>query len=114
MKKTITFRHMEHSAHIENHANEQLKKIEKILKKEKSPVFIDLVLEPSKVHSHHKIELRIKSPNYDLVSNFEGTEWTASLDRVIDVSYRRLCEEKEKRVVSRRMTGRKDDFKKQR
>ncbi|MFC1842363.1 HPF/RaiA family ribosome-associated protein [Candidatus Dependentiae bacterium] len=114
MHKRITFKRMEHSSVLEDYANQQLSRVEEFLKNERTPVYIDLVFEPSHVHSHHKIELRIKSPNYDRISNYEGTDFYHTLDRVIDVMYKELHEEAKKRVDDRKVRGRHEEFKKQR
>lgn len=114
MHKRITFKRMDHSAVLEDYANQQLAKVEEFLENERSPVYIDLVFEPSHVHAHHKIELRVKSPHYDKISNYEGKDFYHTLDRVIDVMYQELLEEKRKHIDEKKMRGRHDDFKKQR
>ena len=114
MHKRITFKGMDHSSVLEDYADRQLDKVIDFLKNERTPVYVDLVFEPSKVHAHHKIELRVKSPNYDRISNYEGTDFYHTLDRVIDVMYKELHEEKKKRIDERKMRGRHDDFKTQR
>jgi len=114
MHKRITFKGIDHSSVMEDYANDQLAKIEEFLKNERTPVYIDLVFEPSKVHAHHKIELRVKSPNYDRISNYEGTDFYHTLDRVIDVMYHELHEEKKRRVNEKKVRGRHDEFKSQR
>lgn len=117
MHKRITFRNMDHSDVMERYANDQLAKVEDFLENEPTPIYIDLVFEPSKVRQHHRIELRVKSPNYEIISNYEykGEAFYDTLDRVIDVMYRRLHEEKQRiKKDNRKMTGRHDDFKKQR
>ena len=101
MHKRITFRNMDHVTSIENYANDMLKKIETFLENEPSPVYIDLVLEPSKVHEHHRVELRVKSPHYDMISNYEGPEFYKILDRVIDVMYEELHRAKRKKIDER-------------
>ncbi len=101
MHKRITFRNMDHVAAIENYANDKLTKIEKFMQHEPTPVYIDLVLEPSKVHEHHRIELRVKSPHYDLISNYEGAEFYKILDRVVDVMLQELTKEKRKQIDER-------------
>lgn len=111
MNKKITFRNMEHSTPMEEHAEKQLEKIMKFLENEKTPVYVDLILEPSTVHAHHRIELRVKTPNYDLISNYEGSDFYLTLNRVIDVMYNRLHEAKRKIVDSRKGIGRAEDFK---
>ena len=116
MHKRITFRGMDHSNAMEEYANNQLAKVEEFLSNEPTPIYIDLVFTPSKVREHHLIELRVKTPNYDCVSNYEhqGDGFYDVLDRVIDVMYRKLLEEKQKRIDNRKMVGRHDEFKKQR
>lgn len=94
MHKRITFRGMEHSRVMEDYANKQLERIEKFIKSERSPIYLDLILEPSKVHAHHRIELRVKTPRFDLVSNYEGPDFYEVLDRVIDVMYEDLHQKK--------------------
>lgn len=116
MNKRIVFRNMEKSDAMKDYANEQLVKIEQFLSEERSPINIDLVFEPSKTHDHHRIELRVKTPHYDKISDYEytGTKFYDVLDRVIDVMYRELHEEKRKNHDREKMVGRHDDVKKQR
>ena len=100
MEKRIYFKDTEPSELMEKYANEKLVKIEEFLKNEPSPVYINLTFAPSKVHAHNKVELQVISPHYDLFNSYEypGTEFYDVLDRVIDVMYRRLLEEKAKRI----------------
>lgn len=116
MNKRIVFRGVAHSDVAEQHANEQLKKIEHFLENEPTPVYIDLIFEPSKLRQHSRVELRVKTPHYDLVSHYEyeGVQFYDVLDRVIDVMYQRLHEEKEKNIGKRKTVGRHDEFKKER
>lgn len=107
MHKKITFRTMESSDPMREYADKQLEKIVTFLSNEPSPVYIDLVFEPSKVHAHHRIELRVKSPHYDLISNYEGPDFYEVLDRVIDVMYHELHEAKRK-MIDERKHGRPD------
>lgn len=114
MEKRFTFKNTEHSKVLEDYANKQLVRIEEFLNNERSPVFIDMVFEPSKVHAHHKVELRIKTPHYEVIAHHEGPEFYDVVDRVIDTMYKRLHEEKERRLSDRKMCGRHEEFKKQR
>lgn len=117
MNRTITFRNMDHSDVMERYANEKLEKIVTFLEHDRGPVFIDLFLEPSTVHEHHRVELRVKSAEYTLNSKYEheGLGFYETLDRVIDVMYRELHEAKERKHKDDRKTrGRHDEFKKQR
>jgi len=112
MHKRITFRRMEHSPVMEDYAENQLKKIYDFLTNERPPIYVDLILQPSKIHAHHFIELRVKTPHYDLISNYEGPNFYDVLDRVIDVMYQELHEAKRKRIDARKGVGRAEDFKK--
>lgn len=116
MHKRIVFRGVAHSDVAEQYANQQLQKVEKFLEHEKSPITLDLIFEPSKLRQHSRVELRVISPHYDIVSHyeFEGVEFYEALDRVIDVMYERLHEEKRKNVDKRKTVGRHEEFKKQR
>lgn len=104
MNKRITFRAMDHSTVIEDYANKRLAKIEHFLENEPTPIHVDLTFTASKTREHHHIELRVKSPHYDLISDYEhnGTDFYVALDHVIDLMYRRLHEEKERRIDKRK------------
>ena len=102
MKKSITFRGMEHSSVIENYANEQLDKIEKFLTNEREPIFLDVVLEAHRTHSYHQAEIRVKTPDYYLISNYEGPKMYDVLDRVIDVMYNQLKQKKRELIDQRK------------
>lgn len=101
MNKKITFRNMDHAAAIENYANEHLRKIEKFLENEQTPVSIDLVMEPSKTREHNRVELFVKSPHYDLMAHHEGPQFYKVLDHVIDVMMQELLRAKRKRIDER-------------
>jgi len=114
MNKRIVFRNMEKSDFMENYANEQLAKVEEFLSNERTPIFIDLTFEPSKTREHHRIELRVKTPHYEKISDYEhnGTNFYEALDRVIDVMYYELHEEKRKQHAHLKSVGRNGEFKK--
>ena len=115
MNIRITFKDTEHSSATEEIARKQLAKVVDFLTKEdRSPVYIDLILMPSHVHSHHLIELRVKSPNYDRYSSYEGKDFGHTLDRVIDVMYKELHEDKKRMDDQKKSRGRHEEFKKER
>jgi ribosomal subunit interface protein len=114
MNKRILFQGIEKTKHMEEHCNKQLAKVEHLLEHERTPVFIDLRLEPSKVHAHHFVELRVKTPTVEKISTYEGPEFYEVVDHVIDVMYRELCEWKHKETEHRRNIGRHNEVKKQR
>ena len=114
METKFTFRHMERSTVIEDYANNQLSKVYEFLSNEREPVYIDVIFEPSKVHAHHRVELLVKSPCYDLITHREGPEFYDLIDQVVDIMYRNLHEEKRREIDERKMRGRHEEFKKQR
>lgn len=114
MNKRFVFRHMEPSAGLEAYVNEQLAKVERFLENEPTPVHIDIIFEPSKTREHHRVEIRVKTPHYHKVSDFEGPKFYDIVDRVIDTLYLELHEEKQKQHDHLKDIGRHDEFKKQR
>ncbi|HSC25370.1 MAG TPA: HPF/RaiA family ribosome-associated protein [Candidatus Babeliales bacterium] len=116
MNTRIVFRNMDHSDVMEAYANDQLEKVIKFLENDRGPVFINLYFEPSHVHEHHRVELHVKSAEYDLNSSYEheGMNFYDTLDRVIDVMYRELHEKKRRNHDEEKMRGRHEEVKKQR
>lgn len=98
MHKRITFRGMDHSAPMEDYVNQQLAKVEEFLEHEPSPRYIDIVLEGSRIHNDNSVEFRLKTPHYDLVSNYKGPKMYDVIDRVIDTMYRELLNAKARRI----------------
>jgi len=58
--------------------------------------------------------LRIKTPQFDVIVSEEGPDFYLMLDKVINVAYERLHEQKQRHVDDRKRLGRHDEFKKQR
>jgi len=116
MHKRITFKKMDHSVPMEEYVNKQLAKIETFLEDEPTPIYIDMILEASKTREHPFVELRVKSPNFDCISNYEktGVDLYDCIDRVIDTMYKQLRELKKKKHDGLKQAGRHDEFKKQR
>ena len=98
MQKRIVYRGMEGSPVLEEFAQKHLEKVEKMLENEQTPIIIDLILEASAVHAHNKVELRIKTPNYDLIAHHEGPELYQEIDRVTDKMIQEIRRAKERRV----------------
>ena len=96
----ITFRHMESSDLMRDHAMGQLEKVISFLTHEQSPVSIEFVFEPSKVHAHHKVELLVSSPHYHKIISYErpGLEFYELIDRTVDIMYKELHEAKRQRI----------------
>ncbi|MCL4229244.1 HPF/RaiA family ribosome-associated protein [Candidatus Dependentiae bacterium] len=114
MQKKIVFKGTDHSAPLEEYANQQLARIEQFLTNERTPIYIDLIIEPSKVHAHHKAQLIVKTPDYDRITSYEGPDFYDALDRVVDTMYLHLHEDKKRKNDDKKMVGRHEEFKKQR
>ena len=94
--KKITFRHMDATPDIKNYAEEALARVEAALEHERSPIYIDLVLEPGRPHAHHSVELIIKTPNHNIICREEGPHFFQLLDIACDLAYRKIHEQKER------------------
>ena len=108
MKKSLTFRHMEHSNAMELYVDQQLLKLEKFLSNEPTPVFLDIVLEADKRRSISRGELRLKTPHFDAFLHDEQPDMYDVIDNIIDMAYRNVLERK-KELIDQRKT--KDRFK---
>jgi ribosomal subunit interface protein len=99
MNRRIAFRGMDHSDSIEQYAIERLEhKIESLLKNERTPITVDLVLEAARTHHHHRVELLVKTPHYDLVTHHEGPDMYQTIDHVVNTMHKCILNEKEKQI----------------
>ena len=116
MHKRVTFRNMDHSDVMEEYIHQQLAKVEQFLDEEPTPIYIDMVLDSSKTREHPHAELRVKTPHFDCISDYErtGVDMYDVIDRVIDIMYHQLREQKKKSCDDRKQRGRHEEFKKQR
>jgi ribosomal subunit interface protein len=96
----VTFRNMDHSAVIEEHTRKQLQKLDKFFEKERTPKSIHFIIEAHPLHAHHKIELLIKSPNYDLMAHDEGNDLNKLIEDVIDTMLVEMRKAKDKKVCA--------------
>ena len=103
MEKQITFRSMDHSDALEQYALSHLSKIEHFLQKsERSPISIHMIITGGFVHAHHKIELLVKTPHYDLVSHEENKDAYQAINNVLHTMFSELTRAKEKLVDTRK------------
>lgn len=116
MNIQITFRNMDHSDPMEQHVRKHLEKIERFLHNERSPIAIDVFLEPSHAHRHHRVEMIVKSPNFNrtLAYEREGLDFYAVVNHVIDHMLDLLQEDHRRKIDDRKQQGRHYEFKKQR
>lgn len=108
MSKRITFRHIEHTPALDQFANAQLEKVEKLLSGEHTPVFIEFVIEGAPNHAHHVADLRVKAPHFTLVAKHEGPDMYTEIQRVTEAMAQQIIKAKEKYAEKQRT---QDSFK---
>lgn len=106
----ITFRGMDHSTIIEEYFHAQMAKVLEFLKHEREPILIHAIFTANPKKDHHKVELLIKTPHYDLVITHKGPEMYELLDHVVDTAYLELHEKKRK-LDDEKKNGKADWYK---
>lgn len=96
--KRVVFRGMEHDPILEEHVNKEFSKIENFLANDRLPQYIHIILEYHPNHAHNKVEIRIKSPSYEVFVADEGKNMHKLIDLVCDTVYLELRRQKEKWV----------------
>ena len=98
MNKKISFNNMPHSDPLEQHASTKLDKIKDFLKDAENitPLHVELHLKANKQHPHHRAELQLKTPRFNLNSHDEGTDMYVVIDNTIDKMVTLLKKEKQK------------------
>ncbi|MCB9493446.1 MAG: ribosome-associated translation inhibitor RaiA [Epsilonproteobacteria bacterium] len=94
----ITFQSMDHSGPLESHARQKLRKIADFFKDEESmqPFTVELWMKANKLHPHHRAELHVKTPQFNLNAHDEGTDMYVSVDNAIDKMVKLITKEKSK------------------
>jgi ribosomal subunit interface protein len=108
MDVRIFFHEMTSSPAMEKKAQDLMQKVYKFLESEREPIYVHITFSAGRPHAHHEVEVRVKSPNYEVMVKREGPQLYALLDEVVDLLYDQLLDAKEKLVRTRRKT---DDFK---
>lgn len=98
MNKRINFKNMEHAEVLRNFANQHLEKIEKLLESERTPIDIDLTLEPGQVHAHNKVTLHVRTAEFSLMAHHEGKDFYQEINTVIDKMVQEVRRAKEKKA----------------
>jgi ribosomal subunit interface protein len=99
MNKKLTFRHMDHSAVIEEYFYKHLSKIERFLEASaREPIFIEMLVEAHPVHAHNKVEIRLHAPNYHFIAYTEDPDIYKAIDQTIHKVHNDLTKAKEKLV----------------
>ena len=113
MDRKLTFHGMEHSEPMERHTHEKLDKIEELLKDPEwtTPKFLEFFLNSQPQHPHHSAELHLKTPQFDLVTHYEGVDMYFVIDNVIDKMVTVLKKEKKKvQDKEQKVENEKKDF----
>ena len=96
MKVNYTFRGMDHTQAIEDYVAKNVVKLEKYLGKEDpDATFFHVTLEGQAKHNVYKFDIRIKSPNFDVIVKKEGSEMYPLIDeaiRTMEIDLRRAKE----------------------
>ena len=99
MKADITFRGMEHTDAIEQYVAKNLAKFKKYFGKEDpEATFIHVVLDGQLKHAIYNVEIRVKSPHFDLVAQREGTKMYPLIDEVSHIMEAELEKAKRKLI----------------
>ena len=97
MKADLTFRGMDHTQAMEDYVAKNLKKFNKYLGKEDpEATFVHVVLEGQQKHNVFKVEIRVKTPHFDVIAGREGKEMYPLIDEVMRIMERELEQEKQK------------------
>lgn len=101
MNIRIAFRHMEPTQALEAHAHKELAKLEKLINTDRTPIFIDFILEEHKLRGDNRVELRVNLPDGHLMAHAEGNDMYLIMSQVVDKMVAELRKEKE-RALSKR------------
>lgn len=112
MNKRIVFRNMDHSDVMQEYADKQLKKIEDFIVHFNTPHTIDVYLEPSHVHMHHRVSLHVRCGSHTFESSceHEGMSFYDALDKAIDVMYKKLHDAKDKQEDQKKRAVKTEEF----
>lgn len=113
MNRKITFQSMEHSVPMEQHINSKLDKITELLKNVDNitPYFQEIFLKANKQHQHHRAELNVKTPRFDLHTHNENPDMYVAIDKTIDKMVELIKKEKSKsRDKTQKVENQKNEF----
>lgn len=96
MHKRITFRYMGRSDAIEKYVYKKIEKIDKFLKREPLPIFIDIVLESHREDDFFKVEFKIHSFHYHINVLTQGADMYAMIDEAVHKMAKDIIRKKEK------------------
>ena len=98
MNSKITCRNCQHTPDLDAHIQEQFKRIESFLEKERLPQNIEVVVEMHPKHQHHLVTIRLDVADHKYFAQHEGTDVFAEINEVFDRIYAQLRDRKEQHV----------------
>ncbi len=99
MQADLTFRGMEPTEAIEEFVSKNIIKFKKYFGKEDpDATFVHIVLEGNHNHHMYMVEIRVKSPHFDVVAKREGKDMYPLIDETVKVMDRELEKAKRKLV----------------
>ena len=97
MNKRVVFRGMDHSSAVEKYVRDNFVRIDRFFDEHaKTPITVDIVFESHPTHAAKKCEIRIFSPEYNVIVSEEGQDMYKLVHDVIDNAYLQLLHQKEK------------------
>lgn len=101
MQADLTFRGMEPTDAIEDFVKKNIVKFKKYLGKEDpDATFIHVVLEGNHNHNIYTVEIRVKTPHFNVVAEREGKDMYPLIDETVKVMDRELEKAKNKLLDS--------------
>lgn len=102
MNIRFTFRGMDPSPAAEKYITKNNEKILRVLKHEREPINLEVVLEAQPVHAQFAVELRLHAADYHLRAQKQGTDLYGLIDEVFDVLVQEIRQKKEKQITERK------------
>lgn len=84
IERKITFQHMQHSVALENHTNERINKIEKLLENLGKPKSVEVFLKYNPHRAHHEVEVHLVNKEIKAEAHASEPDIYSALDEAMD------------------------------
>lgn len=98
MNIKVNCRNCKHTPDIDQHINEQFKRIEHFIEKDRLPQNIDVTIEMHTTHQHTVVTVNVQLADHIYFAQHEGTDVFAEINEVFDRIYAQLRDHKKKQV----------------
>ncbi len=102
MNVSMTYRGIQSSPTIDAYVQEKVKRVERMLNHERSPIKLEVVLESHPTHAQHAVELRLHCADYHVRAQGQGADLYAQIDLAFDRLLEEVRREKDRRVSTRK------------